>query len=227
MDCHTPVRWIACSFASTLLLLTACGGPRSTEQSIDLGNHYLEYGEWQKAADTFSPVIQNTPGLWKGEYGYGVAMANLGDLVTARRCLETANDHSPGNLVIIAALADVMFRQGDTGQMYQLLRGAGASLGRVEPYLVLGAYAVKLKDDDSALLAYQWAIEVNSGTLRPMTTEPYYQLAVLQMRLGNPTEAQRRLRQAYGVSATDPRVEEELRRQGVVIDGSTAIPPGL
>lgn len=227
MDCHTPVRWIAYSFASIVITMTACQGPRSTEQSIDLGNHYLEFGEWQKAADTFQPVVQNTPGLWKGEYGYGVAMANLGDLVTARRCLETANDHSPGNLTIITALADVMFRQGDNGQMYQLLRGAGAALGRVEPYLVLGAYAVKLKDDDSAILAYQSAIEVNSGTLRPMTTEPYYQLALLQLRLGNPTEGQRRLRQAYGISAADPRVSQELQSQGVTIDASTAIPPGL
>ncbi len=227
MDCHTPVRWIALSFASIALAMTACQGPRSTEQSIDLGNHYLEFGEWQKAADAFQPVIQNTPGLWKGEYGYGVAMANLGDLVTARRCLETANDHSPGNLAIITALAGVMFRQGDQGQMYQLLRGAGAALGRVEPYLVLGEYAVKLKDDDSALLAYQAAIEVNSGKLRPMTTEPYYQLAVLQLRIGNPAEAQRRLRQAYGISATDPRVSQALQSQGVTLDATTAIPPGL
>lgn len=207
--------------------MAACQGPRSTEQSIDLGNHYLEFGEWQKAADAFQPVIQNAPGLWKGEYGYGVAMANLGDLVTARRCLETANDHSPGNLAIITALADVMFRQGDQGQMYQLLRGAGAALGRAEPYLVLGEYALKLKDDDSALLAYQSAIEVNSGKLRPMTTEPYYQLAMLQLRIGNPAEAQRRLRQAYGISATDPRVSQALESQGVTLDASTAIPPGL
>ncbi len=227
MDCHTPVRWIALSFTSIAIALAACQGPRPTEESIELGNHYLEFSEWQKAADAFAPVVQNSPGLWRGEYGYGVAMANLGDLVIARRCLETANDHSPGNLAIITALADVMFRQGDQGQMYQLLRGAGAALGRVEPYLVLGEYAVKLKDDDSALLAYQSAIEVNNGTLRPMMTEPYYQLAVLQVRLGNPAEAQRRLRQAYGISATDPRVSQMLESQGVTLDSATAVPPGL
>jgi hypothetical protein len=28
---------------------------------------------------------------------------------------------------IIEALAEVMYRQGDTGQLFQLLRGAGAS----------------------------------------------------------------------------------------------------
>ncbi len=209
------------------MTLTGCQGPRSTEQSIELGDHYLEFGDWQKAADTFQPVTINSPGLWKGEYGYGLAMAHLGDLVTARRCLETANDHSPGNLLIIEALAEVMFRQGDTGQLFQLLRGAGASLGRTEPYLVLGKYAIKLKDNDSALLAFQAAIEVDSGVTRPRTTEPYYQLAMLQLSLGNKAEATRRLRQAYGVSANDPRVIESLQSQGVVLDASTALPPGI
>lgn len=207
--------------------MVGCTGPRSTEQSITLGDHYLEFGEWQKAADTFHPVVTNSPGLWRGEYGYGVAMANLEDLVTARRCLETANDHSPGNLVIITALADVLFRQGDASQLYQLLRGAGAALGRCEPYITLGGYAIKLKDSDSALLAYQSAIEVDNGVVRPRSTEPYYQLAMLQLSLGNTAQAAHRLRQAYGISKTDPRVIQSLQAQGVVLDGTTAHPPGI
>ncbi len=209
------------------MTLAGCQGPRSTEQSIDLGNHYLEFGEWQKAANEFRPVTVNSPGLWQGEYGYGVAMSQLGDLVTARRCLETANDQSPGNMQIIEALAEVMFRQGDNGQLFQLLRGAGASLGRTEPYLILGLYAIKLKDNDSAILAFQSAIEVDSGAVRPRTTEPYYQLAMLQFSLGNKPEATRRLRQAYGISASDPRVIQSLQMEGVALDASTALPPGI
>lgn len=204
-----------------------CAGPRSTEQSIDLGNHYLEFGEWQKAADAFQPVVQNTPGNWQGEYGYGVAMANLGDLVTSRRCLETANDHSPGNMEIITALADVLFRQGDASQLYQLLKGAGASLGRSEPYLALALYAQKLKDDDSAMQALRAAIEVDNGVVRPRSSECYYQMALLQLKLGNSVEASRRLRQAFGVTATDPRVLELLQKQGIPIDANTAVAPGL
>lgn len=230
MDCLHTVRWIASSLAlisSTALLQAGCAGPRSTDQSIELGNHYLEFGEWQKAADVLQPVVQNSPGLWKGELGYGIAMSHLGDLVTARRCLETANDHAPGNLEVVGALAEVLFLQGDSSQLYQILRGAGAALGRYEPYVLLGAYAIKLKDNDSALLAYQAAIEVDSGVVRPRTTEPYYQLAVLQLSLGNTTEGARRLRQAYGISATDPRVIQLLASQGVVLDGRTALPPGI
>ncbi|MDA0213877.1 MAG: tetratricopeptide repeat protein [Planctomycetota bacterium] len=227
MDCHTTVRWIAFSFASISMTLMGCQGPRSTEQSIDLGNHYLEFGEWQKAANEFKPVTINSPGLWQGEYGYGVAMSQLGDLVTARRCLETANDQSPGNMEIIQALAEVMYRQSDNGQLFQLLRGAGASLGRTEPYLILGLYAIKLKDNDSAILAFQSAIEVDSGAVRPRTTEPYYQLAMLQLSLGNKAEATRRLRQAYGISPADPRVIQSLQSEGVAIDAASALPPGI
>lgn len=154
-------------------------------------------------------------------------MANVGDLVTARRCLETANDHSPGRLEIITALADVMFRQGDSSQLYQLLNGAGAALGRSEPYVALSLYAQRLKDDDSALQALRSAIEVDSGVVRPRTTECYYQMAMLQLKLGNTVEAVRRLRQAYAIAATDPRVLEQLQKQGIVIDTTTAIAPGL
>ncbi len=231
MDCTNKSRRIAhtvfCSLALLLTTQSGCKGPPSTEQSIDLGDHYLEFGEWQKAADAFQPVVNNSPGLWRGEYGYGVAMANLGDLVTARRSLETANDHSPGNMKVIEALADVMYRQGDSGQLFQLLRGAGALLGRKEPYLVLGSYAIKLNDNDSALLALQSAIEVDSGAVRPRTAEPYYQIAVLQLTLGNTGEAKRRLRQAYGVSANDPRVNEALQRQGIALEPASALPPGV
>lgn len=231
MDCHNTVRWIAspliCVSAIISIALAGCQGPRSTEQSIDLGNHYLEFGEWQKAADAFQPVVQNSPGLWQGEYGYGVAMANLGDLVTARRCLETANDKSPGNLQIIEALADVLFQQGDSSQLFQLLRGAGTALGRPEPYLILGQYAIRLKDNDSALIALQAAIESDSGAQRPRTTEPYYQMALLQLQLGNKAECVRRLRQAYGISSSDPRVIQSLQGQGVVIDANTALNPGI
>lgn len=250
MDCHISLRWIATTLAAATehfavltartllpgslaaagaftLMLGACQGPPSTEQSIERGNHYLEFGRWQDAADAFQPVIKNSPGKWEAEYGYGVAMANLGDLVTARRCLETANDESPGNMKVIEALADVMFRQNDTSAMYQLLRGAGASLGTPDPWVALGLYAIRLKDNDSAQQAFAAAIEVDSGVVRPRTTEPYYQMAMLQLTLGRKDEAVRRLRQAYGISASDPRVVQALQAQGIAIDAATALPPGL
>jgi Flp pilus assembly protein TadD len=250
MDCQITLRWIATTLAAApqgvaalavrtsfhgslvavaafTLVIGACQGPPSTEQSIERGNHYLEFGKWQEAADAFQPVIKNSPGKWEAEYGYGVAMANLGDLVTARRCLETANDESPGNIKVIESLADVMFRQNDTSAMYQLLRGAGASLGTPDPWITLGLYAIRLKDNDSAQQAFAAAIEVDSGAIRPRTTEPYYQMAMLQLTLGRKDEAVRRLRQAYGISASDPRVVQALQGQGITIDAATALPPGL
>lgn len=227
MDFPTSARTIACSLLACSLSLCACNSPRPTEESIKLGNHYLEFGEWAKAAETFQVVVNSSPGNWQAEYGYGVAKANTGDLVTARRCLETANDHSPGNMEIIGALAGVMSRQGDSTQMYQLLKGAGAALGSPQPYLVLAKYAQELKDNDSAMAALRSAIEIDSGVVRPRIAEPYYQMAMLQLTLGNKSEANRRLRQAYGISATDPRVSQALQAEGVLIDTQTAIPPGL
>ncbi len=227
MEGHTKRRWIARSLLLAALSLGGCQGPRPTEESIKLGTHYLEFGEWQKAADTFQGVVDRSPGNWQAEYGFGVAKGNLGDIATARRCLETANDHSPGNMEIIGALAGVMYRQGDTKQMYQLLRGAGASLGSPAPYLVLAKYAQELKDDDSAMAALRSAIEIDAGVVRPRTAEPYYEMALLQRRLGNKAEATRRLRQAYQISHTDPRVIAALQGEGIALDAQTGIAPGL
>lgn len=49
---------------------------------------------------------------------------------------------------------------------------------------------------------------------------------MLQLSLGRKDEAVRRLRQAYGVSASDPRVVQALQAQGVAVDAATALPPG-
>ncbi len=225
MDCTNLARRIALS--TTLLFLVACQGPRSTEDSIKLGDHYLEFGEWQKAADTFAPVIERSPGTWKAEYGFGVANANLGDLKVARRCLETANDRSPNNIEVISALAGVMSKQGDTKQMYQLLLGAGASMGSAQPYLVLAQYAQSLNDSDSAVTALRSAIEVDNGVITPRSAMPYVEMAALQHKLGNQLEAIRRLRQAYGIAPKDPRILQALAQAGVPVDAQTALPPGL
>ena len=227
MDRHHTARRIAGVLLISLAALGGCQGVRSTEDSIRLGNHYLEFGDWKQASDAFAGVVERSPGNWQAEYGYGVAQANLGDLATARRCLETANDRSPGNMQVIDALASVLGAQGDTKRMYQLLNGAGASLGSPEPYLALAKYAEALKDDDSALTALRAAIEVDAGVVQPRTVMPYLQLALLQQRLGNQPDAIRRLRQAYGISPNDPRVRQALMAAGIPTDAQTALPPGL
>ena len=227
MDRHHTARRIAGVLLISLAAFGGCQGVRSTEESIKLGNHYLEFGDWKQASDAFAGVVERSPGNWQAEYGYGVAQANLGDLATARRCLETANDRSPGNMQVIDALASVLGAQGDTKRMYQLLNGAGASLGSPEPYLALAKHAEAIKDDDSALTALRAAIEVDAGVVRPRTVMPYLQLALLQQRLGNQPDAIRRLRQAYGISPNDPRVRQALMAAGIPTDAQTALPPGL
>lgn len=227
MDRNRHMRWIAaCAAGLVTSLLSGCNGPRPTDQSIAYGNHYLEYSMWQQAADEFKPVLEHSPGNWRAEYGYGVAMTNLGDLTSARSALERANARMPSNMDVVFALAQVMYAQKDYSQLYQLLQGSAAEFSSQAAYLRLAEYATELKDSDTALMALQGAIKVDDGFSTDRSTEPYLRMAELQQAVGNGDESLRRLRQAYAIQPGDPRVIAALKARGVEPGPGTALTPG-
>ncbi len=226
MDRNRTMRWIAaCAAGLVTSLLAGCNGPRPTDQSIAYGNHYLEYEKWQEAADEFKPVLEHSPGNWRAEYGYGVAMTNLGDLPAARSALERANARMPSNMDVVFALAQVMYQQKDASQLYQLLQGSASEFGSQAAYLKLAEYAMELKDNDTALMALQGEITVDEGFSVDRSTEPYLRMAQLQEQIGNRDEAVRRLRQAYAIQPLDPRVIAALEAQGMQPGPGTALSP--
>jgi Flp pilus assembly protein TadD len=74
--------------------------------------------------------------------------------------------------------------------------------------------------------ALESAIEFDQGYDLQKSTEPYYRMAMLQVRLGNQQEALRRLRQAYGINPQDPRVRAELEQRGQVLGPTLGLPRG-
>ena len=196
------------------------------EKSAELGQHYLDHHDWARAAAEARPIVDAQPGYWKTQYVYGVAMTHLGDLAAAGRALERAYDAQPRNTTVVFAYAEVLFQANEASALYQVLRGAGADLHSAKAYVKLAEYAEKLNDLDSAVMALSAAIEVDDGFSGPMSSDAYYYLSVVQAKLGNADASTRRLRQAYGISPTDPRVLDALRAAGVSPDPSVALPPG-
>ncbi|MCE2874937.1 MAG: hypothetical protein LW625_04765 [Planctomycetaceae bacterium] len=217
---------LRCIATPAALFLAACQGPPPTESTVDRASYLVEHNQCQEAADMIKPVVEANPGSWGAQYAYGRAMVCLGDLKEGRHALEIAVARNPNDLDVVFALANCMEKQGDTAKIYMLLRNAGAELRSPEAYVRLAEIAEKVNDLDSAKQALESAIEFDQGYDLQKSTEPYYRMAMLQVRLGNQQEALRRLRQAYGINPQDPRVRAELEQRGQVLGPTLGLPRG-
>jgi len=208
------------------LFLAACQGPPPTDSTVKDADFLLLHDRCQEAADLITPVVAANPGSWGAQYAYGRAMLCMNDLKEARHALEIAVARNPNNLDVVFALAECMEKQGDTGKIYLLLRNAGAELRSPQAYVRLAEIAENINDLDSAKQALESAIEFDQGYDLKTSTEPYYQMALLQIKLGNQPEALRRLRQAYAINPQDPRVVAELQKNGQVLGPTLGLPRG-
>ncbi|MCA9285643.1 MAG: tetratricopeptide repeat protein [Phycisphaerales bacterium] len=203
-------------------LSTGCDSPRPVATSRSLGEWNFEYGRYAEAAEYYGEIIARYPGDADAQYHYGVCQSELGDLNAARRSLEAATKLRPNDDQVAFALADVLARQGDLTQLYQLLRDRAAATGRPEAWVLMSQYALEHGDPDTARTAALNAIEVDDGR----SAEPYYQAALVAEMLGETDNAVRRLRQGYGINPDDQRIRTKLVEYGEVLGPTLALPPG-
>lgn len=201
---------------------TGCEGPRPIETSRSLGEWNFEYGRYDEAAFYYGEILSRFPGDADAQYHYGLSQAQLGDLNAARRALEAASKLRPNDDAVTFALADVLARQNDVTQLYQLLRDRAATTGSATAWIVMSRYALELGDPDTARTAALNAIEVGGDT----SAEPYYQAALVAEQIGETDEAVRRLRQGYGINPADQRIRTMLVEYGEVLGPTLALPPG-
>ena len=218
-------------FIVAALLATPCLiGCKSTppiESTTAAAQHYIDFDRCQEAADLIRPVVKDWPGEWQAQFIYGKAELCLGDLTEARHALEAANARNPSNMDVVFALADCMQKQKDIPEVYLLLRNAGAEFRSAEAYVKLAAIADSVGDMDSEKTALLAAIEMDEGYGMNRIISPYLEMAALQDKLADKTEALRRLRQAYGVNPNDPRVQAALEARGQVLGPTLALPGGI
>lgn len=208
----------ACFVAS----LGGCMKGKSSEQLLADGDHAYRYGRYEEAAGDFQQVIDRYPGDVPANVGYARTQIALGNLDAARNALETAAASKPEDFEISLLLAEVLFKQRDTTRLYQLLRDRAVEQRRIQAWIVMARYALELDDPDTAQVAVGSALELSDDT----SAEPYLIAAELAERVGDQSEALRRLRQAYGLAPNDPRIAAELREYGEVPGPTIALPPG-
>ena len=212
------IAFAACWF----LLVFGCAMQTPVHVLRERGDAHFLRGEYEDAAANYAQVTDRYPGDWQAQYRLGTSLLETGDLTGARRALELAHSQRPGHDAVAAALAEVMFRQGDERQLFAFLRERAQSRQSAEAYRALGHYSLEMGDPDSAKIAIETAIALDDGR----SVEPYLDAAALAERLGDMDAAQRRLRQAYGINPHDARVTERLRELGEVPGPSLALPPG-
>lgn len=223
MSRATALAAAACVAAA----LAGCNTPMPRDEAVSRAEYYLKYNRWQDAADTIKHTVESNPGDATAQAIYGDAMMNLGELDRAADAFDRALALDPTNMKLVADLAAVYFRQGNSEALYQRLRGAGANLHSVEAYLLLSQYAQDLNDPDTAISAAQAAIEIDDGVGAPRTAAPYARAAQLDALYGRPDAEVRRLRQAYALDPNNQQVCDRLRALGQILGPSLGLAPGV
>ena len=203
-----------------ILFAAGCQKPvRTIRKEADFD---FNQGRYEKASGLYDQILQRQPGDWEAQYHYGVCMLNLGQVSRARHALELALAANPTDNQIAFALAEVLFEEGDTKRLYQLLQSRGTDPRNVHAYLLLADYAIRLNDADSAMEAINIAITYDQGA----TTAPYIQAARLAEHLADSEQAIRRLRQAYAIDPDDEYVNEALVEYGEIPGPTLGLPAG-
>lgn len=211
-----------------LALVTAAGfgGCAANERPIETvresADHHLWLEHFDEAAVEYQEIADRSPGDWEAQFALGMCRLKLHQLPAARTALEVAHTHRPSDLRIVEALAEVMYQQDDQNQLYAFLRERALTTQSPTIYLFLAKYSIELGDADTAKTAVETAIELDSG----VSVEPYLLASSCAQRSGDLTLAVRRLRQAYWINPTDPRVSSRLRELGEVPGPTLAIEPG-
>lgn len=221
MICRTLLALLTClvMFAA---VPAGCTTTRPTESVRDRADYLFNRGQYRAAAEEYAVVVSRYPGDWRAQYQLGRSLMEVDDLNGARRALEVAHSQQPGHDGIAAALAEVMFLQGDEQHLFAFLRQRAESSHSTEAYLTLGRYAMEMGDPDSARLALETAIAVDDER----SVEPYLVAAEFAEHVGDIELATRRLQQAYGINPYDERVRARLRALGEVPGPTLALPPG-
>ena len=207
---------------SAILGLAGCHAARPTETIRDSGDWRFEHGDYAGAADEYAEIVSRYPGDWEAQYRFGLSQLQLKHYSEGRRALEIAYTQRPNDAKVAEGLCEAMFRQGDEARLFAFLRSRAQQSQDARDYLLWAKYAMDANDPDSAKTALDTAIAIDNGR----STEPYLQSAVLEERLGHLDQAEKRLRQAYGINSFDTRVKEKLIALNVKLDNTTALPPG-
>ena len=149
--------------------------------SIDKALEFYKKGEYEKAIDNFSVVLEKSPANAELYNNIALCYANIGDYVKAEKNYLKANELNPKLAEVYINLADIYYRQKEMGKGENLMCGG---IAEIPDNLVLRHYLARFYMEDAKL---DLAIDELEYILekQPENYDVYYDLAKVHFELGN------------------------------------------
>ena len=137
---------------SLAVLAAACAstGPSLVAKDwFDLGNAWLEKGDWKKAGQAYSHALALDSSFAGASYNLARALTESGDYDLALKALDALAARDPGNVKIIAARAYALYKKGDAKAALRTYREL-LSLDTFAPDAVYNAALLELASGDAS-----------------------------------------------------------------------------
>ena len=98
-------------------LISGCASTRPrpiAQEWFDLGNAWLEKGDWKKAGQAYSRALALDPSFAGASYNLARALTESGDYDQALRALDALAKRDPKNIKILSSQAYALYKKGDT-----------------------------------------------------------------------------------------------------------------
>jgi tetratricopeptide (TPR) repeat protein len=133
----------AFAFLAIALLATACASTAPSplaQEWYDLGNAWLDKGDWKKAGQAYSRALALQPSLVSASFNMARALAESGVYKASMGILDAIAKRDPGNVRVISARAYTLYKKGDAAAALIAYREALA----LDPYAPDAVYNVAL-----------------------------------------------------------------------------------
>ena len=126
-----------------LILVAACASTSpspAAQEWYDLGNAWLDKGEWKRAGEAYSRALALEPSLAGASFNLARALTEAGDYKGSLGILEAIAKRDPGNVRVMAARAYALYKKGDAAAALIAYREVLA----LDPYAPDAVYNVAL-----------------------------------------------------------------------------------
>ncbi len=214
--------WIHTRLGGAVLPALACVMALTTagcQTALDLreqGRVALNRGQPEVALEKLSASVDRDPAAAASQYYLGMAYLELDRALDAQYALEKAHALRPNDKSltpqVLDALAEALFRQDRTANLFAFLDKQVATYATTRDYLRQGEFLSRAGDPDAARLSFRKAAYFAD----PGDVEPYIAIADFYTSINDQPNAVTSLRYANYVAPGNLDVAERLRQFGIV-----------
>jgi len=212
-------RTVLCVLGAALLCGVGC--QRALWVVREEGDRAFKRGEYEQARAEYAEVAERDPADWDYRVKLAETLLQLGEPARAREHLAVVHSVRPDDDEVFESLAEATYRAGEYDDLITLLQRRASDRQRASDHLLLGEYAQRVGDADTAERALLTAARIDGGE----SAAPQIALADFYESLGDEGRALRRLRMALYIEPESESLRQRIRAYGEVPGPSFAIVP--